>query len=438
MSTIEGYGITVDPTAPTSLFSGGTTVSVNASATVDDTSGVPAVTVTNKGDKVNANFNFGFTGLKGKDGENGKDGKDGTADDVEMKVTIDSTTGTPSAAVSKTVVNKVDTFNVAMSGIKGEKGDKGANGIDGANGKDGTNGVTPNIIITPTVDSNVGTPSVDTVKTISGNDSNFAINFHNLKGEKGADGAQGTPGVNGTNGAKGSDGVTPSISVSASVDDTMGTPSVVVNKTGTDAAPNFDLAFSGLKASDNLTATAQVLPRLSINSDPNGIDVTTEKTYSYGNPNINFGFCGLRGSLITCINETVTEKDNSSITLTYSIVNYMYLYFIQLSKIINSSGSVTTNKCTFNMKQFTGYLMPFNTFPPDTFDYLNVPLYFTVNEKLGSTEYNGLAPYIKHNDIDDELPITVPAGISTGCTYMDSCTLFAFGNKLPNSVILTT
>lgn len=435
MSTIEGYGITVDPTAPTSLFSGGTTVSVNASATVDDTSGVPAVTVTNKGDKVNANFNFGFTGLKGKDGENGKDGKDGTADDIEMKVTIDNTTGTPSAAVSKTVVNKVDTFNVAMSGIKGEKGDKGANGIDGANGKDGTNGVTPNIIITPTVDSNVGTPSVGIVKTISGNDSNFAINFHNLKGEKGADGAQGTPGVNGTNGAKGSDGVTPSVSVSASVDDTMGTPSVVVNKTGTDAAPNFDLAFSGLKASDNLTATAQVLPKLAANIDPNGIDVTTEKTYSYGNPNINFGFCGLRGSLIYYINNSVTATGNSSITLRYSIVNYLYIYYFSLIAIDNTSWSVASDRLFFKMPQFSKYIQTYNTFPIDTFDYLKQTQYFTVQNSEGHG-YTGKAPYLAADNITTPtgLCIVIPPNLPSGTTYINA-NLLLLGDKLPNEII---
>lgn len=43
------------------------------------------------------------------------------------------------------------------------------------------------------------------------------------------------------------DGDTPVITVTATVDDTSGTPSVEVVKTGTDAAPAFEFKFYGLK-----------------------------------------------------------------------------------------------------------------------------------------------------------------------------------------------
>jgi len=53
-----------------------------------------------------------------------------------------------------------------------------------------------------------------------------------------------------TNGAEGEPGTTPVISMSATADATSSpTPSVTVTKTGTDVAPNFALAFSGLKGS---------------------------------------------------------------------------------------------------------------------------------------------------------------------------------------------
>lgn len=57
-------------------------------------------------------------------------------------------------------------------------------------------------------------------------------------------------GVAGNDGKDGTDGVTPSITVTASVDNSTGTPSVVVTKSGTDAAPTFNFAFSGLKGAD--------------------------------------------------------------------------------------------------------------------------------------------------------------------------------------------
>lgn len=54
---------------------------------------------------------------------------------------------------------------------------------------------------------------------------------------------------NPSRGADGTDGVTPVIAATASVDNTTGTPSVSVVKTGTDAAPSFAFNFLHLKGS---------------------------------------------------------------------------------------------------------------------------------------------------------------------------------------------
>lgn len=56
--------------------------------------------------------------------------------------------------------------------------------------------------------------------------------------------------LRGATGSRGATGTTPNISVSASVSNTTGTPSVTVIEGGTTAAPSFDFAFSGLKGSD--------------------------------------------------------------------------------------------------------------------------------------------------------------------------------------------
>lgn len=51
-------------------------------------------------------------------------------------------------------------------------------------------------------------------------------------------------------GPAGADGITPVISATASVDANVGTPSVTVSKSGTDANPSFDFAFHNLKGND--------------------------------------------------------------------------------------------------------------------------------------------------------------------------------------------
>lgn len=122
--------------------------------------------------------------------------------------------------------------------IKGDKGD---------------NGVTPDITATASVDQTTGNATVSVTKTGADTNPAFNFSFTGLKGErgeKGHDGAKGepgTPGEKGEAGTPGADGVTPDITVVATVDETTGTPAVDVTKSGTAEKPVFDFAFSGLK-----------------------------------------------------------------------------------------------------------------------------------------------------------------------------------------------
>ena len=85
------------------------------------------------------------------------------------------------------------------------------------------------------VDDTTGEPGVEVTRTeyVEPNKRvNFNFAFTGLKGQDGQDG---------------SDGVTPEVTATAQVDALSGTPSVQVTRTGPDANPNFNFAFSGLK-----------------------------------------------------------------------------------------------------------------------------------------------------------------------------------------------
>lgn len=122
--------------------------------------------------------------------------------------------------------------------IKGDKGD---------------NGVTPDITATASVDQTTGNATVTVTKTGAETNPAFNFSFTGLKGERGEpgqpgeNGEPGTPGGKGEPGTPGADGVTPDITVVATVDETTGTPAVDVTKSGTVEKPVFDFAFSGLK-----------------------------------------------------------------------------------------------------------------------------------------------------------------------------------------------
>lgn len=111
-------------------------------------------------------------------------------------------------------------------------------GIQGAQGPQGQAG-SPGQAATITVGTvTTGAAGTSASITNSGTSSAAVFNFTIPKGDTGA---------------AGQDGTTPSITAAATVDSNIGTPSVVVTKTGTDAEPTFTFAFSNIKGEPGLT-----------------------------------------------------------------------------------------------------------------------------------------------------------------------------------------
>lgn len=137
----SGYNYGMSPKNINPFWGEGETVEhVTATATVDDTTGTPNVSVTTEDIEDGVNLAFAFGGLKGEagaagqDGAPGRDGEDGVTPNITATAQVSNTTGTPTVSVTKTGTEDAPNFDFSFAGIKGEQGESGTS----INGKDQT------------------------------------------------------------------------------------------------------------------------------------------------------------------------------------------------------------------------------------------------------------------------------------------------------------
>lgn len=209
----------------------------------------------------------GLTGPQGLPGTNGRNVFIKYADaqptqDSDMKDIPSAFMGVYSGTATTAPTTYTDYLWYQIKGTKGDTGSQGPAGVSpslssepisgghrvsmtDAEGTttfdvmDGENAAAATVTVGSTT---TGEPGTNASVTNSGTSSDAVLNFVIPRGAKGDTGSAGSKGD------KGDTGETPAITMSATADATSSaTPSVTVTKTGTDEAPNFALAFSGLK-----------------------------------------------------------------------------------------------------------------------------------------------------------------------------------------------
>lgn len=334
------------------LSGAGTTPHIVASATVSPDPGIPSCNVVRSGTDETPNFTFNFEGIKGEPGEQGEqgeagaDGTDGITPSVSATASVSPVTGTPSVVVTRSGTDAAPNFDFAFAGLKGERGAKGDTGEAGPEGPTGADGVTPDISATASVTNTTGTPSVVVTKTGADLNPNFDFAFENIKGEQGV---QGDPG---RNGADGVDGVTPIISATGSADNATGIPNVVITRSGTDTAPNFDFAFHNIKGEKGDTGegvpddtSAAIGSVVTHTSNGNDWVLPSADNTSYDNTQSGLAATKVQ-SAIDELNYSLTNIATTlnSATLASGVTGG--LYYVKLGRIVVFTGSLATTSAS--------------------------------------------------------------------------------------------
>lgn len=193
-------------------------------------------------------------GEKGDQGIQGEKGDTGATPNVSATASVNNAVGTPSVTVTKGGTAANPTLTFAFENLKGEQGVQGVQGTQGVQGQKGDKGDPFTISkVYSSIDAmnegyaTDGVPIGGFVIIDTGNVDDPDNSKLYVKGETKYTYLTDLSGAQGMKGEKGDTGATPDISMSASVDANVGTPSVAVTKGGTSANPTFRFSFANIK-----------------------------------------------------------------------------------------------------------------------------------------------------------------------------------------------
>ena len=227
-----------------------------ATASVDNTVGIPQVEVTAEGTASARSFNFAFKGIKGEKGEKGDKGDDGTS--VSIKSSAAECNNAGDGYIDENGHLQIwngESF-VDAGEIKGPKGDKGdtgeigPQGPAGTNGEDGEDGKTPifEAGTATSVDSTVQ-PSIQIISNGTDDNGNpkYLVNVSIPKGEQGKQGIQGQQGIQGEKGETGPAGADGATGEKGDVGDAagFGTPIATANTLNAGSNATVQVTASG-------------------------------------------------------------------------------------------------------------------------------------------------------------------------------------------------
>lgn len=269
----------------------------------------PSVSVTEYtgGHQVSITYDGGVQVFNVADGAEGAPGK---APDITITAGVSQdASGVPSATITKTVEGEGEgaAFHIEFLNIRGERGEAGPGAVINISEIPGghkvevvdTSGTKSFNVMDGAAGADGFSPTVEVTEIAGGHavsitDADGEKSFNVMDGSPGEPGAPGEPGepgpvpvpsanitsegevgvtvetgesegrptwlfkFTGIKGGVGGGGAVPAINMTASVDNSVGNPDVQVTRTGSDEAPLFDLAFSGLKGSDGFSPSASV------------------------------------------------------------------------------------------------------------------------------------------------------------------------------------